>query len=167
MCPPVLQKTESKSKRQDLKTKYKIQRKVKEHNSKMRKLSKARASEGLQKRVKRDPGVPNLFPLKDRILQMAERKLESQNLYEKQLKEKRRAAVEKRRREKMMEIGRQEAQYHELKQGSLEKHMNDSDVTKRRWYYKELNKTINNSDVVLMVLDARDPMGCRCLEIEK
>ena len=88
MCPPVLQKSESKSKRQDLKTKYKIQRKVKEHNSKMRKLSKARASEGLQKRVKRDPGVPNLFPLKDRILQMAERKLESQNLYEKQLKEK-------------------------------------------------------------------------------
>jgi hypothetical protein len=37
----------------------------------------------------------------------------------------------------------------------------------RRAYYKELKKVIENSDVVLQVLDARDPEGCRSEDIEK
>ena len=37
----------------------------------------------------------------------------------------------------------------------------------RRAYYKELKKVIEASDVVLQVLDARDPEGCRSEEIEK
>lgn len=37
----------------------------------------------------------------------------------------------------------------------------------RRAYYKELKKVIENSDVVLQVLDARDPEGCRSEEIER
>jgi len=37
----------------------------------------------------------------------------------------------------------------------------------RRAYYKELKKVIDNSDVILQILDARDPDGCRSDEIEK
>jgi len=36
----------------------------------------------------------------------------------------------------------------------------------RRAYYKELKKVIEASDVVIQVLDARDPEGCRSPEIE-
>ena len=36
----------------------------------------------------------------------------------------------------------------------------------RRAYYKELKKVIDASDVILQVLDARDPEGCRSQEIE-
>ena len=36
----------------------------------------------------------------------------------------------------------------------------------RRAYYKELKKVLENSDVVLEVLDARDPEGCRNKELE-
>jgi len=36
----------------------------------------------------------------------------------------------------------------------------------RKAYYRELKKVIENSDVILEVLDARDPEGCRNREIE-
>ena len=31
---------------------------------------------------------------------------------------------------------------------------------------KELRDVIDNSDIIIEVLDARDPMGCRCRDIE-
>lgn len=37
----------------------------------------------------------------------------------------------------------------------------------RRAFYKELKKVIDLSDVVLQILDARDPEGCRSHEIEQ
>ena len=36
----------------------------------------------------------------------------------------------------------------------------------RKAYYRELKKVIEASDVLIEVLDARDPMGCRSTEIE-
>ena len=36
----------------------------------------------------------------------------------------------------------------------------------RRAYVKELKKVLENSDVIIEVLDARDPEGCRNKELE-
>jgi nuclear GTP-binding protein len=36
----------------------------------------------------------------------------------------------------------------------------------RRAYSKELKKVMENSDVLIQVLDARDPEGCRNKELE-
>ena len=37
----------------------------------------------------------------------------------------------------------------------------------RRAYYKEVRKVVDAADVILHVLDARDPMGCRSREVEE
>ena len=37
----------------------------------------------------------------------------------------------------------------------------------KRAYYQELKKVVEISDVIIEVLDARDPMGGRCMDIEK
>lgn len=31
---------------------------------------------------------------------------------------------------------------------------------------KELREVVENSDIIIEVLDARDPLGCRCKDIE-
>lgn len=37
----------------------------------------------------------------------------------------------------------------------------------RKAFYRELKKVLEEADVVLEVLDARDPMGCRNAEVEQ
>eukprot|EP00118_Oscarella_pearsei_P012276 m.89450 g.89450 ORF g.89450 m.89450 type:complete len:146 (+) comp36607_c0_seq36:937-1374(+) len=41
-----------------------------------------------------------------------------------------------------------------------------SDGSKKA-YYREFKKVVDAADVVLEVLDARDPLGCRCLQVEE
>lgn len=43
--------------------------------------------------------------------------------------------------------------------------MIEKNKTKKQ-YMKELKEVVENSDIILEILDARDPLGCRCKEIE-
>ncbi|XP_068598675.1 guanine nucleotide-binding protein-like 3-like protein [Brachionichthys hirsutus] len=55
----------------------------------------------------------------------------------------------------------------EMEMQSLEKHVNFENESSRKAYYREFKKVIEASDVILEVLDARDPLGCRCPQVEQ
>ncbi|KAL0978618.1 hypothetical protein UPYG_G00172940 [Umbra pygmaea] len=55
----------------------------------------------------------------------------------------------------------------ETEMQSLEKHVNFENENSRKAYYREFKKVVDASDVILEVLDARDPIGCRCPQVEQ
>ncbi|KAA8593479.1 hypothetical protein FQN60_009595 [Etheostoma spectabile] len=55
----------------------------------------------------------------------------------------------------------------EIEMQSLEKNVNFENENSRKAYYREFKKVVEASDVILEVLDARDPLGCRCPQVEQ
>ncbi|XP_034388619.1 guanine nucleotide-binding protein-like 3-like protein isoform X2 [Cyclopterus lumpus] len=55
----------------------------------------------------------------------------------------------------------------EMDMQSLEKNVNFENENSRKTYYREFKKVVEASDVILEVLDARDPLGCRCPQVEQ
>lgn len=59
--------------------------------------------------------------------------------------------------------------FEDQQSAKVDKQEQDIEITdsSRRAYMKELRKVVDRSDVVLEILDARDPMGCRTLDMEE
>uniref|UniRef100_A0A672VBN4 Guanine nucleotide-binding protein-like 3 n=1 Tax=Strigops habroptila TaxID=2489341 RepID=A0A672VBN4_STRHB len=126
------------SKRLTCHKRYKIQKKVRtEHHRKVRKEAKKRG----RKKPKKDPGVPSTAPFKEQLLREAEQR--KQRLEE--LKQKQKLNRQKEHEKKRKLEAKKNAKIKEKAEG----------------------KVIEASDVVLEVLDARDPMGCRCPQLEE
>uniref|UniRef100_A0A3B3XM23 Guanine nucleotide-binding protein-like 3 n=1 Tax=Poecilia mexicana TaxID=48701 RepID=A0A3B3XM23_9TELE len=140
------------SKRISCSKRYKIQKKVREHN---RKLKKEAKKKGLKKHVKKDPGVPNSAPFKEEVLREAEqRRLQKER--KRQAKKEERA--QKRKKEK-------EAAVKEAEPSA--KKARKQIIKCKCCRFSCLKKVIDASDVVIEVLDARDPLGCRCPQLEE
>ncbi|KAG6425419.1 hypothetical protein SASPL_115854 [Salvia splendens] len=153
----------SKSKRVPLRKKYKIIRKVKEHAKKKTKEAKKL---GINKKTKveKDPGIPNDWPFKEQELKALE--VRRQKAID-DLEAKKAARKERARKRKLGILEDEEIEGGE--EGVNEKPTN---VTRKvdsseKSFYKELVKVIEASDVILEVLDARDPIGTRCFDMEK
>eukprot|EP00211_Chloroparvula_japonica_P004746 CAMPEP_0119133262 /NCGR_PEP_ID=MMETSP1310-20130426/13284_1 /TAXON_ID=464262 /ORGANISM="Genus nov. species nov., Strain RCC2339" /LENGTH=611 /DNA_ID=CAMNT_0007123949 /DNA_START=38 /DNA_END=1873 /DNA_ORIENTATION=+ len=165
----------SSSKRMTLRSKYKIKKKVAEHNRQQRKASNKAKALGIRRnKTRKDPGIPNLYPLKKEALAAIEKRKEEEE-EAKQAKRERRKLNRLQGRESEFEELRakadsQQAEY-ESKQALMEEDTGESMVRARdgsaKAYFKEFRRVVDESDVILEVLDARDPLGCRCREIEQ
>ncbi|CAN6297737.1 unnamed protein product [Urochloa humidicola] len=168
----------SKSKRVTLRQKHKVLRKVKEHHRKKRKEAKKEGKAGQRKKVEKDPGIPNEWPFKEQELKALEAR-RAQALQELELKKEARKERARKRKLGLLEdediaklASAASAQDSEFAEKDATKENAPSEMAKshdhsERSFYKELVKVIEASDVILEVLDARDPLGTRCIDMER
>jgi nuclear GTP-binding protein len=158
-----------KSKRITTKEKVKVGKKIRDSKRKMRKEFKKMKKLGITKKKKSkgdELRIPNLCPFKKNLLEQMKRKkngeqyaaqLEGKNLEETRLA--------------MLNAATEEAvgQGLEIEEDTMqtEENANHPLSQKVRNNLKPLKHIFENADVILEVLDARDPMGCRCLNLEK
>ncbi|KAL3791079.1 hypothetical protein HJC23_012064 [Cyclotella cryptica] len=165
-------KKKGKSKRVTLKDKYKMQRRVVETHRKNRKQATRDAKAGVVRhdKKKKDPGIPNSWPFKQELLQDIRRS--NERIEQKKAEEKARRALSKKDPTSLTELVAQANQ----KQSEFDARLGTDPATNdaairsskeshgqqsRRAYLRELKKVIESSDVILQVLDARDPLGTR------
>lgn len=156
----------SKSKRVPLKKKYKIIRKVKEHQKKKAKEAK-KSSINKKPKAEKDPGIPNDWPFKEQELKA----LEARRQRAIQEQEEKKAARKERAQKRKLGLLEDEELNDESSVGEGKISENNTGLAKKqdhseRAFYKELVKVIEASDVILEVLDARDPLGSRCIDMK-
>lgn len=166
-----------KSKRLTCAMKHKIEKKVREHTRKARKEAKKKNKTGSKKQKLIQ--IPNGCPFKEDILKEVE-------------EVKKRNEEEKLRRREQIRLERLERSQNKFAtldamvddadmRGTVHTIMHENDVevegkqykqaaTKEnslKAYFKEFKKVIENADVILEVVDVRDPLGTRCTEVER
>ncbi|XP_072505946.1 guanine nucleotide-binding protein-like 3 isoform X2 [Notamacropus eugenii] len=153
------------SKRMTCRKRFKIQRKVREHHRKARKA----ARKGGARRPRKDPGVPGSAPFKEALLrEAARRKQQLEELKEKQKLSKLKEQRQKRKREDR-DVPSAETQPPEAEFVGKKAKLSRRTVKQvsKKPFCRELQKVIEASDILLEVLDARDPLGCRCPQVEQ
>ncbi|XP_062977239.1 guanine nucleotide-binding protein-like 3 [Elgaria multicarinata webbii] len=158
-------KLKKASKRMSCHKRYKIQKKVREHNRKLHKEAKKRG----HKKPKKDLGVPNTAPFKEEVLREAEQRKQRREELKQKQKLDRQKEQEKKRKHEANKKDVSEVKHHEKKSATQQKAKSDQQVDKnsKKSFCRELKKVIEASDVVLEVLDARDPLGSRCPQVEQ
>mmetsp|Transcript_111672 Transcript_111672/g.315842 ORF Transcript_111672/g.315842 Transcript_111672/m.315842 type:complete len:491 (+) Transcript_111672:69-1541(+) len=145
-----------KSKRTKLSLKYNIQKRVREHRRRVRKEAKKL---GVKKKARKDPGIPNSWPFKAEMLQDLELQREKR---EEEIAA-RRSEVKKKAEQEKERIASESRQVAREKESERRAHRAQE---AQRVQQDALRHTLTKAEVLLQVLDARDPLGCRCSAFE-
>ena len=161
-------KKKGKSKRITLKDKYKIQKRVVESHRKNRKQAKRDSKAGIVRHdKKKDPGIPNSWPFKQELLQNIRQG--NERMEQRKLEEKERRAKGASNLTELVAQANAKQSHFDAKSGTVVNNVDDSIKTlttshgqqSRRAYLRSLKQVIESSDVILQVIDSRDPLGTR------
>ncbi|XP_066528727.1 guanine nucleotide-binding protein-like 3-like protein [Hoplias malabaricus] len=129
-----------------------------------------KVKDGLQG-AKKEPGLPNVRVFKEHHQKQSELRQKRLEEHLERQKLSREKELMKRRSlesfQKDVQQRQQEFEKGEAEMQNLEKHVNFENESSRKAYYREFKKVIEAADVILEVLDARDPLGCRCPQVEQ
>lgn len=158
---PLLKKKQSG--RVTLKDRYKVERKVKDHQRKQRRQAKKDEKSGATARraLRKDPGIPNLWPFKEQLLRQIEAKKER----DEERRKSRQEEIRKLRAgptEEDLANAEQRAQEHAMQ----EEEEGAEGSAQGRHAGSVLKSVVEEADIIIQVLDARDPQGCRSPQIE-
>jgi nuclear GTP-binding protein len=153
-----------------------VEKALKNSSKNFRKLAKA--DPRLRTKLKKDPGVPSSFPFKERILREVEQS--KRNLEEE--RERRRNTAHRAHEEALMadvpktglarfaqlaEERGVDFEHDDIMEDSFDTtEQSTKKDTSRKAHTKEFKKVVEQADVVLYVLDARDPEATRSREVE-
>ncbi|CAN0188753.1 unnamed protein product [Lampetra planeri] len=174
-------KLKKASKRMTCSKRFKIQKKVREHKRKQRKEAKKKGTGAgsAARRARKDPGVPNLAPFKDAVLRDAELKKQQAEELKVKRKEARQKELQKKRDERSKRTERKTDRLSTKVHTQRSPHGQLCAMRKNSTNGRCANELIcvcdgggagqvlGLADVVLLVLDARDPLGCRCPQLEQ
>lgn len=199
---------EPKSKRGNTRLRHSIEKASAAKQRKQRKL--ARKNPEWRSKLKKDPGIPNLFPYKERLLEEAEErrvKKAAEALRKRELAKAAKTGVEQDGEQQMAGVrdeddGDDDMEYGDVDESNpmaallasakaaaaqYDRELADSDgmdqddsdsdqgsafgpvetSSSRKSYDKISKQVVEQADVVLYVLDARDPEGTRSREVER
>jgi len=161
-----------------LKNKHKIIKKIKDHKKKLSKEQKIKDKKKVPRKLMA-PSVPSGWPFREQEMADFENKKLAEQAEEdaKKAAKKARHAENKRKAAKGISFddlegaARRREQEFEFKEKLKESESHlagkaDPDGS-RRAFYKEFARVVDAADVVIHVLDARDPLGCRCPDVER
>lgn len=132
-----------------------MEKKVREHQRKLRK------SDGKNvHKSRKDPGIPSMWPLKESFVQ----KMKSQKEREEAQKSARSTMTLK----KMVEAAESKTvRFRSESESIVEAKKIAALDNSKRAFFREFRQVVDKADVILQVLDARDPLGCRVREVEQ
>ncbi|XP_032510895.2 guanine nucleotide-binding protein-like 3 homolog [Danaus plexippus] len=168
-------KLKKPSKRQPARLRYKIEKKVRDHNRKVKKEAKKNPKSKKPKAVQ----IPNVCPFKEEILKEVE--LVKKHKEEEKQKRREQAKLDKQKKleEKKNPVGidtlvanaEARGKVHDAfkgnENGNTEYSKDRQQENSLKTYYREFKKVISEAEVILEVVDARDPLGTRCTQVEE
>ena len=120
-----------------------------------------------------------MAPFKDELLQQAE-EAKQQLEQERQLKKQQRALARQQQKSSdrpksleslMNDVERRRNVFDDELLSTNNIHLptevGEGDERSRKTFYREFKKVVDASDIIIQVLDARDPLGCRCPQVEQ
>ena len=173
-------KKKGKSKRLTLKQKNRNRTRALARDRKARKLAKRAGLNG-GKKLRRDPGIPNLAPFKEKLLRQMERQQRKREEHAESVRERRAEYRAMKRKEKQKTLEglaaeaksrgitfNEEEEQREAMEAELRMGMTNGPAMKAqlRAFASQLKRVVAASDVVLEILDVRDPEGTRARHLE-
>src|SRR3954454_2982509 len=172
----MLEKTSARS---TAKQRAKVEKAITNASKKSRKLAKANPQN--RSKLKKDPGVPKLFPFKEKVLKEIEQSRQNlenerqkrKDIHQQEMENRRDMQVEGSGMARLAQLAEERDVEYEQDEmmvddddGDTEEQSAKKDIS-RKAYNKEFKKVMEDADVILYILDARDPEGTRSKEVEQ